>query len=438
MAPPKAWGNPSRIVTSDFIVTDPPLAIYHDVLKAEAPDCARLTHAKHGGTGAHGGEPGDDDRIVWTMHLGRDRLPRLEELVPRWQGCASVSIWVCTADDWEYFKAWHAETQERRNSITFHAVIGHGAYPYNVMRNVALAPFAPWAAGKGMPRPWVVVSDADGVPSAGESTFSEILKGAVAGTNTHPHTLSEIPPILKTQLDKLGLTAPPLRDATLPAPTPGPASLCDSWDGHPQPMQCEKSGRPSGLGWARRDSTSHYARQHSRCGKKVSETDTFFVIPSFDTHGRNTEILDGLRAIPGDDKLGGATAFAYLRALSNANAVEVQAQEGYPPSYVAMVPWPAWNSDEPSGAFPVHYSFIYEPYFIAKTPFISTSYDKWEPFDEFFREPGYDKCTFFVETAALPRGVPGHMDLVVLPFVYLLNVQGSGGPRPSRHMNWER
>ena len=438
MAPLKAWGNPSRIVTSDTVVTDPPLAIYHDVLPAEGAVCARLTHAKHGDLrGITHAEPGDDDRIVWTMHMGHDRLPRLEELLPRWGGCLSISLWLCAADDWDHIKAWHSATSERRDSITFHAVLGTGAYPYNVMRNVALSPFAPWAAGKNMPHPWVLVADADGVPSTGEKSFGEVLQAAVKGRgNLYPQTLATIPSLLQKQLTKLGLNAPPLRDATKPSPTPAPASLCDTWDGHPEPMQCNQNGRPSGLGWARRDSTQNWARAHSRCEKAVSETETFFVIPSFDTHGRNDEILESLREIPGSEPA--ATSFAFLRALFGSNAVEIQAQEGYPPSYEAMVPWPIWNSDEPAGAFPVHYSFIYEPYFIAKAPFPSTSLDNWAPFDEFFREPGYDKCTFFVETAGVPRGRVGHMDLLVLPHVYLLNVNGGSGPRPSRHMNWER
>ena len=78
------------------------------------------------------------------------------------------------------------------------------------------------------------------------------------------------------------------------------------------------------------------------------------------------------------------------------------AQEAYAPSYEAMVPWSAWLSERPAGLLAVHYSFIYEPYIAAKAPFPSSSLDKWEPFDEFFRAAGFDKCIFFVETAGLP------------------------------------
>jgi len=441
MSPPAEWGRPNRVVQSEMVETDPPLAVYHDVLTARDPVCARLTHAKHAGRGAGGahGEASDDDQVIWTTHLNRDRLERIEDLLPRWQGCVSLALWVCSADDWAYVAKRHAELPAMLAHVTVHAVLGHGAYPYNVMRNVALAPFAPWAAGKaaGMPAPWVLLADADGVPSVGAARFSEVLKDTVAGRATAPATISALPPALEWlgRDNALGLRAPALAAEGAAPPTPAPG-VCEAWDGRPQPMQCEKSGRPSGLGWARRDSTRDWARERSRCPRPVDAAGNFFVIPSFDTHGRNTEILNALRSIPGDAPP--AHAFAYLRALFNADAVEVQAQEGYPPSYVAMVPWAAWNSDTPAGAFPVHYSFIYEPYVIAKTPLASTSLDKWEPFDEFFREPGYDKCTFFVETAALPPGTPGHMGLVVLPQVFLMNVAGSGGPRPSRHINWQR
>ncbi len=119
--------------------------------------------------------------------------------------------------------------------------------------------------------------------------------------------------------------------------------------------------------------------------------------------------------------------------------VEIQAFEGYPPSYVAMVPWNAWLSDDPAGLLAIHYAFIYEPYVIMKAPAPSTSFDRWEPFDEYFRDPGYDKCVFFVETAGLPRDDPSHFDMFVLPQVFLINRQGSGGPKNGgRHINWER
>jgi hypothetical protein len=120
--------------------------------------------------------------------------------------------------------------------------------------------------------------------------------------------------------------------------------------------------------------------------------------------------------------------------------VELQAQEAYAPSYESMVPWRAWRESHPAGLLAVHYGFIYEPYIIAKTPFPSTSLDKWEPFDEFFREPGYDKCIFFTETAGLRVDDPAKYYLHVLPQVFLLNddAGSSGGPRASRHINWER
>ena len=446
MKAPESWGHASRVVLPDAVMTDPPLIVYHDVLRASDPVCARITHARHDGEGPGSAkghwEEGDDDRIVWTTHLNKGRWNRLVDLEARWGGCISIALWICDAADWTFVKHEYETTAGVAAHVTIHAVLGHGAYPYNTMRNVALAPFAPWAAGRGRPEPWVFVADADGIPSVGEARFSELIKATVEGRANAPELLDELPPSLAfLEAHEYGLSKPALHPkGTVRSPPVLDASdpTCAEWDGRPKPMQCQRMGHPSGLGWAERDWVHSWHKKRSRCPRPVSAKSTFFVVPSFDTRRDNAWLIGKLLSIPGDSPL--SHAFAYLRSMLNAGAIEVQAQDGYPPSYVAMVPWGTWTSDDPAGAFPVHYSFIYEPYFIAKSPLPSTSLDTWAPFDEYYREPGYDKCIFFVETAGLPRDHPRHYDLELLPQVYLLNAQGpgSGGPKPSRHINWER
>ena len=82
----------------------------------------------------------------------------------------------------------HAASPAMSAFVTVHAVLGHGAYPYNVMRNVALAPFAPWAAGRGNPAPWVLLADADGVPSVGEARFADVMRATTRGSQSPSST----------------------------------------------------------------------------------------------------------------------------------------------------------------------------------------------------------------------------------------------------------
>ena len=448
MRAPAAWGSaPSRVGISEAILTDPSLLVYYDVLVARDAACGRITRATHAKKG--GAPPGaaaapadgrtDSDRVVWTTHMNRGRMQRLIDLSKRWGGCISVALWVCAQEDWDAVSKLHAENTDIGTYVTFHAVLGHGAYPYNLQRNVALAPFAPWAVGNGRPAPWVVVADADGVPSVGEAQMARAVIEAAAGKAVAPPVLTGAVPqeLAWMGTGPLGIGAPEVDAAPFVYPPPN-AATCAAWDGRPEPMQCQVSGHPSGLGWGRAWQTAAWATERSRCGRPVDTSRAFFVIPSFDTRRDNGEAIARLRAI--DPASPPSHAWAYLRKLWDHGIVELQAQESYAPSYESMVPWRAWREAHPAGLLAVHYGFIYEPYIIAKTPFPSTSLDKWEPFDEFFREPGYDKCIFFTETVGLRSDDPAKYYLHVLPQVFLLNddAGSSGGPRASRHINWER
>jgi hypothetical protein len=74
-------------------------------------------------------------------------------------GQAARLVRTLTLADIQAFAAVSGDTNpahldpEYANATLFHGVIGHGAYPYNLQRNVALAPFAPWAVGNGRPAP---------------------------------------------------------------------------------------------------------------------------------------------------------------------------------------------------------------------------------------------------------------------------------------------
>ena len=451
MRAPKAWGQPSRVSIADAVLTDPHLLVYYDVLVAQNDVCKRITRATHAKKGSKGGAPAaapaahsdggrdDGDRVVWTTHMNRNRMQRLVDLSKRWGGCISVALWVCSSEDWEFVKALHQDNADINAHVTFHAVLGHGAYPYNLQRNVALAPFAPWAVGNGRPAPWVVLADADGVPSVGEEVMARLVTDAAAGKATQPQLIvGQVPEELQWMgTGPLGIGAPEVDKEPFVYAQPG-EGVCEAWDGLPEPMQCRVSGHPSGLGWGRAWQTAAWATERSRCGRPVDPMHNFFVIPSFDTRRDNGEAVARLRAL--SPKSPPSHAWTYLRKLWDHGIVEVQAQEAYAPSYESMVPWRAWRDAHPAGLLAVHYGFIYEPYFVAKSPFPSTSLDKWEPFDEYFREPGYDKCIFFTETAGLRPDDPGKYYLQVLPQVFLLNDDSgtSSGPRPSRHMNWER
>lgn len=448
MKAPKSWGKvPTRVDIPEAFETDPPVLVYQDVLVARDPVCARLTRAKHKGKSGgledqvHESPDGrkDEDRVVWTTHMNRGRMPRLLDLVKRWGGCISVALWVCKVEDWEYVLKLHTEEKGLGDLVTFHGVIGHGAYPYNLQRNVALAPFAPWAVGNGRPAPWVVVADADGVPSVGEEMMSKYVVAGAAGTLTEPEVLTgSVPEELKWMGTGPMSLGPPHVDPEKFVYDKPPKDVCDAWDGKPEPMQCEVVGRPSGLGWGRSWVTASWAATRSRCGKPVNPQKSFFVIPSFDSLRDNGEQVAQLRAIPPNAHP--SVAWAYLRKLWDHGGIEIQAATDYAPSYESMVPWKAWRDNHPAGLMAVHYGFIYEPYIVTKAPFPSSSIDKWEPFDEYFREPGFDKCIFFTETAGLRSDDPNKYYLHVLPQIFLLNDDSgsSGGPRPSRHMNWER
>lgn len=177
MRSPPAWGKPYRVQVSETVVTDPTLVVYADVLVATDASCARITTVRRPDSGPLSSPEevaSDSDRVVWTTHLNKGRMSRLERLVKRWDGCVSVSLWLCSEEDWEFVSAVHAQNPEINKHVTFHVVLGYGGYPYNLQRNVALTPFAPWASGGEFASPWVLVADADGVPSVGERVMSKV------------------------------------------------------------------------------------------------------------------------------------------------------------------------------------------------------------------------------------------------------------------------
>jgi hypothetical protein len=192
MTVPEEWGKPARVVLPDAVLTDPPLVIYQDVLVARDPVCSRLTRVKHDkkSKSTAVSDPTDADRVVITVHLGVDRLERLRKLEKRWDGCISASFWVCHLKDWETLKSKWESTPGLYQHVTLHAVVGHDAYPYNVMRNVALAPFSPWALSGGRPAPWVFVLDADCVPSVSEQVMSKVRACAVCPLRCRRPTLT--------------------------------------------------------------------------------------------------------------------------------------------------------------------------------------------------------------------------------------------------------
>jgi hypothetical protein len=277
------------------------------------------------------------------------------DLSLRWGGCMSVALWVCSQEDWDYVSKLHADNADIGNHVTFHAVLGHGAYPYNLQRNVALAPFAPWAVGNGRPAPWVVVADADGVPSVGEAQMSRAVTEAAAGKATAPPVITGAVPAELAWMGTgpLGIGAPEFDAAPFEYAAAKP-EVCAGWDGLPEPMQCRASGHPSGLGWGRSWQTAAWATDRSRCGRPVDPARAFFVIPSFDTRRDNGEAIARLRAI--DPNSPPSHAWAYLRKLWDHGIVELQAQESYAPSYESMVPWRAWRDAHPAGLLAVHYA----------------------------------------------------------------------------------
>ena len=65
----------------------------------------------------------------------------------------------------------------------------------------------------------------------------------------------------------------------------------------------------------------------------------------------------------------------------------------------------------------MHYSWAFEPYFVAKAPLPSTTPPPtWAVFDDDWRNTWFDKCAFFLATAGA-----GTHSLHLLPHVFYLN-----------------
>ena len=462
LAPPAAWGPPSRVELPTFHVssrsplynwTHPISLVYHDVLLAEDATCARLTRA-HGRVPA---QPGDSEHCVLATHMDTSRLPTLLQLSQRWQGCISVAVRLCQAEELALLLHWRElHAQHLRARITYHLVLGRGIYP-NVMRTAPLAPFAPWAAGgpAGLPAPWVLVTDADALPSASAAVLAAWVGAAAAGT-LRPQGMppGPLPPYLQAVLhanNSMGLAPPPAPYGAPPHPQDLPSPQeCAAWDGRPQPLQCSPIGLPTAGAWARRNSTRDFAARMSHCpGRPAPPSSTLVSLPSFEVQlyevdaGANwsnpREASGAAATLRWNEQLRNASVLALAGVPSSAPpvhaqlllwsllegaweqagkdpVVHVQAVHSFPPSYSGLIPWTAWLLGS-VGPMPLHYSEFFEPYFVAKAPLPSVTHPpRWATFDEDFGNTWFDKSHMLLSLAG-----SGRYTLQLLPQVYLLN-----------------
>lgn len=193
----------------------------------------------------------------------------------------------------------------------------------------------------------------------------------------------------------------------------------------PPPHSCGTAGF-DGFQWARSDPVNTASRARSRCPHSFDIASTLFTVASFDVAAsrkdEDVELLAQtiLTSAPPGAPPGSAHA-ALARALKN--GVVTHQAAAYPDSYVGMVPWPAWAA---GGVGPIayHYSYVHEPYFMAKA---SASLPL---FDEFYRGPGWDKNSYWLTAATTT-----HTNLVLLPDVFLLNARNAGKRTADRASN---
>ena len=175
-----------------------------------------------------------DEDVVITTHATTSRLGAVETMLRRWvtaapaRGCVSVALLLCGEAEWEELVAALARSALLRGHAHISIVLGPWVqfYPYNVMRNAAMEPWnsahyallagirepacaaaaraaheaargsgdpgfldaaaegARVAAASGpaalLPRPWLLVLDADGVPSVHEAAMRGALASAAA------------------------------------------------------------------------------------------------------------------------------------------------------------------------------------------------------------------------------------------------------------------
>lgn len=502
MTPPREWGPPVRVLparvdNATLEIATPPMFVFADVLVASDPACARVTTVRGGRAG--GGTPGgplpdplhpdeallnatlpradgDGERVVYATHQSvrgmGGGLEGLARLAAAWGGgCLSVGVFVCDEGDWAAAAALHAAEPALRERATLHVAIGWapGRAPYpTAMRNVPLLPFAPWAppppGGGARPQPWVLVADADALPSVGEGVLRRWVAAAVAGRLGIPPThdmglasspneasslASGLPPL--DALPKLWFPMTPEAAASDVAGGVAPPAVdCDAWDGAPEPMRCSmQQGTPDGQRWARRAGVAARAIARSRCAHPLVPSRTAFVAPSFD-------VTDATRVASICEELvryhppGAAPsrAHAFLAHLLATGVAKPQAPR-FPPAYEAMVPWAAWAAAPPHtpGVLAVHHSHLSEPYVILKAPLPGDRpaappplpwapapwdpantgdpalLDAWQPFDETLQGLFFDKQAMVADLAAAPPHSPAaRLALHMLPQFFLLNV----------------
>lgn len=413
-----AW-VPSR-VSRGLVVGFPPLAVYHNVLLGAC--CARASSGggpRDDACASRGSAWGETDAggAVCTTHITPSRLATLSEVAARWRGCMSVAVTVCDAEDWSGVEAaWRADAL-LRNWVSLHALVTASStpYPYNAARNTALDAVSGAAAhvwGAPLGTLWVVVADADELPSAPEPALRAILRAAsTPGSDAVQLTAAESAAAVRTEAPQCAA-----HDAERLAP----------------PDNCGLYEFGGMFPWALSEATTAEVLRRSRCATPAFDLSrTIFAMSSFDVDGRlgererdaARELILGaapggtdLRPLPEPAALALATA-AHARLACAFDVSVVHQDRFFLADYVGLLHWPAWFSPG-AGFIPSHYSLGSEPYFAARAATLPR-------FDESFRGPLRDKQSFF--TTLLAGGDAAHdFDLVHLPVVFLMHAKREG------------
>ena len=140
-APSARWA-PTRIARG-YVAGHKPLVVYHNVLLAGC--CARATT----GGGPRGGaascegrvwDAADAGAVVWTTHLSPPRHIDLATLARRWGGCMSVTVSVCSREEWvDVVRVWESDAA-LRSYATLHVLLGNTTVLCSAYNQVRISP----------------------------------------------------------------------------------------------------------------------------------------------------------------------------------------------------------------------------------------------------------------------------------------------------------
>jgi len=331
--------------------------------------------------------------------------------------------------------------------VTVHILLGErvGApYPFNAARNTAIEPLLPGkyaheASGTSVV-PWFALLDADGLLSMNSNSLARLIARVTTPGVPWGGQGGEKPSFQLEEGEEEGDEGELLESE-------GGGGSCEGADS-PLPVKCGVKGW-DGIRWATHPTVTRQALAASRCPHYFEPHSTLFLLASFDpaqklsreeaeavmqtilTTTTTTPPTEGDKTRKRKKSGSGVGAHAALVTALEKGVVTHQAHS-YPDSYIGMAHWGAWKRrGGVCGPMPTHYSYVFEPYFLAKATAAFPEFDEW------YRGAGWDKNSFFLQVTTTTtttdatikqqqqhkRGAQKPYSLVLLPTVFILNRQ---------------